>query len=212
MTKRIQLKHLKPFDIPLDLHTCVHSSGVQNKKIKNSKEEEKMGIKKRLSGAVLAAGIGVAAISGGTFALFTSSATNSANSFAAGDLELIDVTGGGATATKAITVTNMAPGDSGTGTVSVKNDGSLDAWVKINQTASAASQTGSLFGNGGLSVTYDSDVVLVGAGETVDFTVSYNLPSTAGNEFQNGTGQFDVVVQAVQAKNNTTGAGPTAWE
>jgi spore coat-associated protein N len=162
-----------------------------------------MGIKKRLAGAALAAGIGVAAISGGTFALFTSSATNDANTFAAGTLTIEDITGGNGSA--AFTVTNMAPGDSGNGTVKIKNSGSLDAWVAID----TANDTGDLAP--ALNITADTTAVLIPAGEEADFTVNYDLPLATGNEYQGKSAQLDVVFKAVQAKNNTTNGAPISW-
>jgi spore coat-associated protein N len=172
-----------------------------------------MGIKKRLSGAVLAAGIGVAAISGGTFALFTAEATNTGNTFSAGTLTLEDLSGG-PIASQAVNFDNLAPGDNGTVTMTVKNNGSLDAWVKIDDVSTNASKTGGLFDAGGLTLTLDADVVKVPAGGQTTFDVDYDFPLSADNSFQGDTGSFNVVVQAVQARNNTNGTdtAPNAWQ
>jgi spore coat-associated protein N len=173
-----------------------------------------MGIKKQFAGVVLAAGVGVAAISGGTFALFTSTATNSGNTFTAGTLTIEDLSGG-PVASQAVNFSNLAPGDNGTVTMTVKNSGNLDAWVKVDNAASVASQTGDLFGGTTpLAITYDADVVKVPAGGTTTFDVGYNFPLRADNSYQGDTGSFNVVVKAVQARNNTNAANTDAlsWD
>jgi spore coat-associated protein N len=157
-----------------------------------------MGIKKQLAGAVLAAGVGVAAISGGTFALFTSSASNTGNTFTAGTLTIADVTGGAAFATSTH-IGNLAPGDSDSKTLTINNTGSLHAWVKID----SATKTGDLFGGTHpVNVTYDTAPVLIPAGGSYTFNVGYNFSIDAGNEYQGDTGSVTFNVVAVQSKNN----------
>ncbi|MCA1055231.1 CalY family protein [Rossellomorea aquimaris] len=173
-----------------------------------------MGLKKSLGAAALAAGIGAAAIGGGTFALFTDTAANTGNTFTAGTLTLDDVSGG-AIVSQAVNFDNLAPGDSGTVSMTVENNGTLDAWVKIDDTATNASKTGDLFGGDTpLSLTLDTDVVRVPAGGQTTFDVDYAFPLGADNSYQGDTGSFEVVVQAVQARNNTNGTdtAPNAWQ
>lgn len=168
-----------------------------------------MGIKKRLAGAALAAGIGVAAISGGTFALFTDQATNTGNTIAAGTVVLTDTTGSG-NVFASLTVDNLAPGDTGTGSITVKNDGTLDEWVRIE----SVTGSGDLFsGATPATVTGSGDVVKLAPGESKTFNVTYNFPLAANNDYQGDSGTIEVKVQSVQAKNNTNAAGngPTAW-
>jgi spore coat-associated protein N len=158
-----------------------------------------MGIKKRLAGAALAAGIGVAAISGGTFALFTDSATNAGNTIAAGTVSLSDETGSG-NVFATLNVSNLAPGDSDTGTITVKNDGTLEEWVKIE----SVTGSGDLFsGTTPATATGDTDVVKLAPGDSYTFDVSYSFPLAADNSYQGKQGSIEVKVQSVQAKNNT---------
>jgi spore coat-associated protein N len=169
-----------------------------------------MSIKKQLAGAVLAAGIGVAAISGGTFALFTASTTNSANTFTAGTVSIQDLTGNGNVFSATQFVSNLAPGDSETGKIKVKNNGNLDAWVKLE----SATGTGALFlGDYPITLTLDADVVKLAPGAEYEFDVTYSFNSLAGNGYQNATGDVVVKVQAVQARNNTnvTNTAPISW-
>ncbi|WP_409270386.1 TasA family protein [Neobacillus sp. SCS-31] len=167
-----------------------------------------MGIKKQLAGTVLAAGIGIAAISGGTFALFTANATNTGNTIATGTVSLVDDTGG--SVFKSISVNNIAPGDTGTGSITVRNDGTLDEWVKIE----SVTGSGPLFtGANKATVTGSADVVKLEPGQSKTFSITYSLPLAAGNEYQGVNGTVDVKVQSVQAKNNTNGSGngPSSW-
>lgn len=170
-------------------------------------------MKKKLGGAVLATALGATLIGGGTFALFTSSASNTGNTFTAGTVVVTD-TSGGPIASKVVNFNNLAPGDNGSMTMTVQNNGTLDEWVKIDTAASNATKSvGGLFGGTTpLALSYAPDVVKLAPGETHDFTVGYNFPVAADNSYQKATGSFSVVVDAVQAKNNTTGNGPTSWQ
>lgn len=177
-----------------------------------------MGIKKRLAGAAMAAGIGVAAISGGTFALFTAEASNTGNTFTAGTVVISDATGGAALSTTSF-ISNLAPGDNETATLSVTNNGNLDAWVAIdsatnNNNGIANDNIGDLFeGANPLTISYDTAPVRLAPGATATFNVGYSFPLAAGNEYQGDTGEVTFNVKAVQARNNTLadGSGPIAW-
>lgn len=177
-----------------------------------------MSIKKKFGGAILATALGATLIGGGTFALFTSSTTNDGNTFTAGTVLVTDQSGG-AIASQDVNFSNLAPGDTKTLNMTVKNDGNLDEWVKIDTAASDASRSGGLFGGvTPLTLTYSSDVVKLAPGETHLFTVAYNFPLAADNSYQAATGSFNVVVDAVQARNNTqydgngNETGPTSWQ
>lgn len=150
-------------------------------------------------------------VSAGTFALFTDDATNAGNTFTAGSVVIDDVTGGTAFSTSVL-VGNLAPGDTESTTVTIKNNGTLDAWVQIDAANSVG--TGALFvGAAPLAVTLDSDVVLIPAGGQAAFDVSYNFPLAADNSYEGATGTIDIAFQAVQARNNTNGTstGPNNW-
>jgi spore coat-associated protein N len=171
-----------------------------------------MGIKTKIALAMATTAVGATLAGAGSFALFTSQATNSGNTFTAGTLVITDQTTG-SVASQAVNFNKLQPGDSGDLTMSVKNTGTLDAWVQVDQTATSGSEVGSLFGSGGLTITTSPNAVLVHAGQTVPVTVHYGFPLTANDTFQGATGSFNVVVDAVQARNNTnsSGNGPTAW-
>jgi spore coat-associated protein N len=174
-----------------------------------------MGLKTKLAMAVATSAAGAAMIAGGSFALFTSSATNSGNTFTAGTVVLSDITNGSVTS-QAVNFSNLAPGDNGTVTMTVKNNGTLDEWVKIDGTATAASESaGGLFGGSNpLTLTPSADVVLLHPGDTHAFNITYNFPSAADNTYQSAIGSFSVVADAVQASHNTnaTNNGPVTWQ
>jgi spore coat-associated protein N len=171
-------------------------------------------MKKKIALAMISTALGATLVGAGSFALFTAETTNTGNNFTAGTITLEDLSGG-TIASKAISFSNLAPGDNGTVTMTVKNNGSLDAWVRINQAASNASRTGDLFsGAAPLQLGWDNDVVRLPAGGTTTFDVTYLFPLAADNSYQGDSGSFNVVVQAVQARNNTNaaGTGPIAWQ
>ncbi|TCP52735.1 camelysin-like metallo-endopeptidase [Tumebacillus sp. BK434] len=170
-------------------------------------------MKKKIALAMVTTALGATLVGAGSFALFTAETTNTGNNFTAGTLTLQDLSGG-PIASQAVNFGNLAPGDNGVVKMTVKNNGSLDAWVRINQTASNASRTGDLFGGATpLQLIWDAKVVKVPAGGTTTFDVGYLFPLAADNSYQGDTGSFHVVVQAVQARNNTNAAnnGPIAW-
>jgi spore coat-associated protein N len=175
-----------------------------------------MNIKKQLLGAAMATAIGAAAIGGGTYALFTDSAANAGNTFTAGTVNIEDVTGGAALSSTTF-ISNLAPGDAETATLTVENQGSLNAWVKID----GAATSGDLFGGSNpLTVSYDQGVVLIPAGQSHTFNVGYNLPLAAGNEYQGDQGEVTFDIKAVQSRNNgdtnnngvaDSGEAPGSW-
>ena len=142
-----------------------------------------------------------ALIGGATMALFTDTAANTGNSFAAGT---VDITVG---ATGVIVgAANMAPGDTRTGSFTVTNAGSLELRFDVS-----AATAGALFGGltpavvGGL--TDDQNIVLApGASATVTFTVA--LPIGAGNTYQGAAGTVDFTIAAEQTVNNPLPVSP----
>lgn len=65
-----------------------------------------------------------------------------------------------------------------------------------------------------VNISFDGDAVLIPAGETATFEVSYDFPLEAGNEYQGDSGEVTFNIQAVQARNNTNeaGDGPVSWQ
>jgi spore coat-associated protein N len=148
---------------------------------------------------------------GSTFAFFTDTATNSSNTLNAGKVQIQDVTGKAAFS-QTLHFNNLAPGDSETANVSVQNTGNLDAWVYLDGPASSQTESGALFqGAHPLAITFDSNPLLLHPGETKPLSVSYSLPRDAGNEYQNASGTMNIVIDAVQARDNTNqqGTGPS---
>lgn len=172
-----------------------------------------MSLKKKFGMALATTALGAALVAGGSFALFTSTATNAENTFSAGTVIVTDVTGG-TLSSQEVNAANLAPGDSKTLVMTVKNEGTLDQWVKIDDTETNATVTGGLFGGATpMTLALDSDVVKLAPGATATFDVTYTLPLAADNTYQSATGSFDVVVDAVQARNNTNvgETGPNSW-
>lgn len=165
-----------------------------------------MSLKKKMGAALATTALGAALIGGGTFALFTSSASNSGNTFAAGTVHISLNNPDG---TKYFNISNMAPGDSGSNTVTVTNDGTLDLRYDI-----AESLTGALAsGDNPLQVTIkdkDGNVITPGAannrvlaaGASETLTVEYALPKDAGNEYQSQSASLGLTMNAEQTKNN----------
>lgn len=174
-----------------------------------------MSLKKKMGAALFTTAMGAALIGGGTFALFTSQATNDGNTAQAGTLSISDITGPLGDGSAAFTVSNMAPGDTGTATVTIKNNGSLDAWVAID----SAIDTGDLAPV--LDITAPTAAVIIPAGQSAPFIVNYSLQRGAGNEYQGDSAALDIKFKAVQSKNNlndpngdgdTSDAnGPASW-
>jgi len=167
-----------------------------------------MSIKKKLGMALATTALGAMLIGGGTFALFTDSVTNSNNTFTTGTVE---IDAGSVAVFPAGVYTNLAPGDSGSATLTVHNIGSLDAFVAID---GIDNKSGGLFLGqpNDLQITYDTSTKIIPAGGSATFDIYYSLPLQAGNEYQGQTGTFDIVVKAVQVKNNNDGGQPNSWD
>jgi spore coat-associated protein N len=158
-----------------------------------------MSIKTKLVMLTAVSALGATMVAGGSFALFTKNATNG-TTFASGILTIDDFTGSVVQDTM-LNFMNLAPGDYGSKKITVKNTGSLDAWVAVNAAASQGS--GDLFkGSTPIQLTYDTRPVRVAKGDTVSVTVNYKMPLSANSDYENKSGSVNVVVDAVQARNN----------
>ncbi|HHW40037.1 MAG TPA: hypothetical protein GXX19_02610 [Syntrophomonadaceae bacterium] len=155
-------------------------------------------MKKKIAMSLIIIGLVSALIGGATFAIFTSTATNADNTFAAGTVK---IAAGDVVQTSALTVSNLAPGDVYSGKFTVSNTGSLE--LRFDTTANAS---GALFSGANPAVitidpAFVSDVVLApGASVDVPFTVSF--PIAADNSYQGASGTFNFTVSAEQLKNN----------
>ncbi|MDQ0188943.1 hypothetical protein JI721_02315 [Alicyclobacillus cycloheptanicus] len=90
-----------------------------------------MGLKTKVAMAMGTSAAGAAMVIGGTFALFTASASTTSDAFTAGTLKLNT---SGQFFAGALNVNNLAPGDSIQGTFNITNTGSLTEWVGLEDT------------------------------------------------------------------------------
>lgn len=178
-----------------------------------------LNIKKKVAMALTTTAIGAMLIGTGTFALFTSTASNNGNTFAAGTLKIDLNKPDGC---KYFDISNMAPGDHGSAQVIVSNSGSLDLRYDIAETLTGALAAGT----DGLKITikdHDGNVIVPGdnnreldaggvihfmghttvlPGEKETLTVEYSLPLIAGNQYQATSATLGLTFNAEQVKNN----------
>lgn len=174
-----------------------------------------MSIKKKIGGALLGTALGAALIGGGTFAIFTDTASNAQNTFTSGTIDIN--LGDGAWAGAAhVDIANLAPGDSGSKTVTVKNDGSLELRYDVTGTLAGAlasnDPNGDTVADPGESNPLVVTVTPTNGGALTDrvlapntsetFTISYSLPKAAGNTYQAKSATYDFKVDAEQTRNN----------
>lgn len=153
--------------------------------------------------ALLLTMVGALLIGGATTAWFTSEAENSNNTFTSGTLEIsLDKPNN----SKYFNITNIAPGDGNSAQITVSNTGSLELRYTFGLT-----KEGKLFdGDHPLSITIkDSNGKVVdlqakrvlASGEHETFTISWQMPEAAGNEYQGQTGTLGIKVMAEQVTN-----------
>lgn len=163
-------------------------------------------LKKTMAMAMATTALGATLIAGGSFAIFTSSAQNSGNTFAAGTLKVeLDKAEGVNYFTN---LDNLAPGDSQIQPVVVSNKGSLDLRYDLSLTVGGDLALGSnpivikafsdAAGTSPLTVT-DRELA-VGGTETIYVKVSF--PLEADNSYQGKAGTASIKVEAEQTKNN----------
>lgn len=180
-----------------------------------------LNIKKKVAMALTTTAIGAMLIGAGTFAIFTSSASNTGNTFAAGTLK-IDLNKEGA-CDKYFNISNMAPGDTGSTQVIVSNTGTLDLRYDIAETLTGALSNGT----NGLKITikdHNGNVIIPGPndnrvltaddhrnlilsphgqpGDEETLTVEYSLPLAADNQYQGTAATLGLTFNAEQVKNN----------
>jgi predicted ribosomally synthesized peptide with SipW-like signal peptide len=158
-------------------------------------------MKTKMFMSMLVIALAAALVGGATMAWFTDTATNEANTFTAGNL---DVAAGPQTYTVAIN--NMAPGDTINGSFTVTNTGTLNLKYKVTANTDGATNPNSLFRTGGATVTFTggTETGTIAATDpdslvTVTYTVA--LPSSAGNAFQGDSGTLSFTVDATQPNN-----------
>lgn len=143
------------------------------------------------------------AVGGVTLALFTSQAANQNNTFTAGTVD-IEVDNPGAWSAF---YNNMAPGDTVTKTITVKNAGSLELeFVTVRK------KSGALFGGATpATVLITNGMGVLAPGATQAVTVAVSLPLAADNAYQTATGNLDLEFTAFQTRNVTTEAATPTY-
>jgi len=164
-----------------------------------------VGLKTKLGMALVTSAAGAAMVAGGTFAIFTAQGSVGPVAFAAGTVT-VNVSSPGVTPVVVaganggtFALTNLAPGDQVSSTVSVKNSGSLDEYVKID-----TDLKGSLFNNNGVT------------GSNIDGTPGTNLVSidaSAGPTFatDNWPARYKYKVDVYQADGLTPDTSVTGF-
>lgn len=145
---------------------------------------------------------------GATLALFTASTAPTSATLVAGTVVIDAVPPEGQVYASDLKVSNLAPGDSGWGTVPIVNQGSLDAWVWFDSYTIDSSPT-SIFrnatgtpGSDKLTLDHQGKIKLIPAGQTRSFDVNYTYPRTVGNGHQGRSGQATLIFKAVQVAHN----------
>lgn len=177
-----------------------------------------LNIKKKVAMALATTAMGAMLIGAGTFAIFTSNATNQANSFKAGKVSIE----ANESAFVNNNIQNLAPGDHDSKTITVSNDGTLELRYDIDEQFSGgltqADTTPSNSpdyqeGSTPLEVTIkdatgavitpgNNNNRVLGAGESEILTVEYKLPKEAGNFYKEKTADLTFAFKAEQTKNN----------
>lgn len=169
-----------------------------------------MSIKTKLVLLTAVTALGATMVAGGSFALYSGQVKNEGNSFASGTVHISDYSGG-AVANTMLNFSNLAPGDKDTRVITIKNDGTLDAYIGVNGPATQSSRYGNLFGGSSpLQISYDTAPKRVAAGQTATLNVTYTMPLSADNSYQGQSGAINIVIDAVQARNNEFTTGPNA--
>lgn len=150
---------------------------------------------------------------GGTYAFFTAQTGAQSNEYTAGTVSIAVGDEYQNFFDANLNTGNLAPGDTGTGYLTIENTGSLDAWVFIQQLTMDVANDGrqSLFegipGNNTqkLKLIHNNGDQMIPAGESRTFEIDYLFPLSASNAYQGKTGSVDVKFHAVQVKNNPQG-------
>jgi hypothetical protein len=177
----------------------------------------------RIAGAVGVAGVAATTaltLTPGTFGSFTASASNPGNSVQAGTVHMADNVTGALTLSGLSTpysTTNMEPGQSVHGTVTITNSGSLPATATVAVTNTSGTVTPA--SDWTLKIVDDNNNVIYNnnlanfsatalpattgsnwaAGEAHTYTVTVGLASSAANEAQSSAPSFELDWASTQA-------------
>ncbi|MEK5234458.1 TasA family protein [Paenibacillus sp. FSL L8-0470] len=164
-------------------------------------------LKKTMAMAMATTALGATLIAGGSFAIFTSSAQNIGNTFAAGTLK-IELDKKDEAQQKYFNITNWAPGDSEIQPVVVSNKGTLELRYDLSLAvggdlgggATPLVITAYSDAAGTVPLTVADRVLTVGGSETI--YVKAEFPKAADNSYQGKSGTASIKVDAEQTKNN----------
>ncbi len=155
-------------------------------------------------------------IGGATFAYFTDTAANAANTFSSGtvDLALLNDTNNTSAVVNAAGGNGcLAPGDTITGSFVIDNEGTLDMWYQVvptlNGTIFAVDDpqdylTVNYYINNTLVTDPGSWKTFAANADNVTFSYEISLASAAGNAFAGKNANIQFTVNAQQVKNNST--------
>jgi len=95
-----------------------------------------MKFKGKLVMALITLATGAALVKGGSLAIFTAAGATPVSNLQAGNLKVISLQGDTCGQNSGSDVSNLTPGNSKTSAITIENDGSLDAWVGLENTLS----------------------------------------------------------------------------
>ncbi|MGE5423599.1 MAG: TasA family protein [Ignavibacteriales bacterium] len=153
-------------------------------------------MKRKLMFAVIAVMLAATLIGGATFALFTGSTTNAANTFQAGT---VVVNAGEPSYSQQVDIANLAPGDVVEGEFQVSNDGTLPLWFKVTPETA-----GDLFSGEFAACVEVTDPATQWTALNNDstFTVKYKVHYPIGATVQAQSGTLRFLIDAEQLPHN----------
>jgi spore coat-associated protein N len=162
-------------------------------------------MKKNVVVSMLIIALAAALLGGATFAWFTDSKQASAN-FTTGTIKL------GETIPTSLSISNMAPNDTTEWEITIANEGTLDLYYRLCFSGSGdlakvlhvyidGKDKGTLQQIITAGYIFDEATMRINAGENHTVEIAFHLPPETGNDYQNGTFEGHLTVEATQAKN-----------
>lgn len=182
--------------------------------------------RRRVLGGIAVTGAAAAGAGAGTMAYFSDTEDSTGNTVSAGTLDL--TVDGSDSEQTTVSVGDVAPGESGSGSTTLRNTGTIDGSVDLVFSSASnlegdnpdsetdTSSPGDLGGVLQVTVSVGSTQVLSGtfnsvfdgseadsnvalaASSSKDLTIDWSLPSTAGNDIQGDSVSGDITIQLNQ--------------
>ncbi|MFW6436950.1 MAG: TasA family protein [Halococcoides sp.] len=176
---------------------------------------------------IAAIGLAAALAGAGTMALFSDTEQIEDNRVSAGTLDLA-VDGNNGQSTTVLNVSNAKPGDSGTETITLSNEGTIDGYVDVNLSEAANDEganpepepdtgvdgdlgdelevslvaNGTTVANGTANDIFDGRSVdtdaKIPAGEEAELTLEWEIPKDTGNKIMGDSVTADATIQLDQ--------------